>query len=255
MAPSIDLNSDLGEGFGRWSLGDDESLLAVVTSANVACGFHAGDPSIMRRVCERAVANGVAIGAQVSYPDLAGFGRRFMDIDPNELADAVLYQIGALQAFARAAGGEVSYVKPHGALYNAIVHHEAQARAVVEGIVRFAPGTTVLGLPASAFLRVAAAAGLRPCPEAFADRGYRTDGSLVPRSEPGAVIRDPDAVVARAVAMVVSGSVSAADGSSMVEVSPASICVHGDTPGAAELATRVRLGLESAGVTIAAFAE
>src|SRR5687768_9780217 len=136
MAAHIDLNTDLGEGFGRWNLGDDDALLEVVTSANVACGFHAGDPSIMRRVCDAAVARGVAIGAQVSYPDLAGFGRRFLDIDPDELADAVLYQIGALHAFARAAGGEVAYVKPHGALYNAVVNHEEQAAGVVDGVCR-----------------------------------------------------------------------------------------------------------------------
>jgi UPF0271 protein len=253
VATTIDLNSDLGEGFGRWSLGDDDSLLSVVTSANVACGFHAGDPSIMRSVCERAVANGVAIGAQVGYPDLAGFGRRFIDIDPDELADAVLYQIGALQAFARAAGGEVAYVKPHGALYNAIVHHEAQARAVVDGVVRFAQGMPVLGLPTSEFLRIAGAAGLRPFSEAFADRAYRADGSLVPRSEHGAVVRDADMVVERAVAMAVRGTVTAVDGT-VVEVAPVSICVHGDTPGAVELASRVRCGLADAGVTLAAFA-
>jgi UPF0271 protein len=252
VGASIDLNSDLGEGFGIWTLGDDDALLSVITSANVACGFHAGDPSIMRRVCERAVANGVAIGAQVSYPDLAGFGRRFMDIDPTELADAVLYQIGALHVFALAAGGEVSYVKPHGALYNAIVHHEAQARAVVDGVGRFAQRMPVLGLARSAFLRVAGAAGLRPCAEAFADRAYRADGSLVPRSEPGAVIHDAEAVVARVVEMAVAGTVTAVDGS-IVHVAPVSICVHGDTLGAVDLATKVRRALADAGATVAAF--
>jgi UPF0271 protein len=252
MGVSVDLNADLGEGFGRWSLGDDDALLAVVTSANVACGFHAGDPTIMRRVCERAVANGVAIGAQVGYPDLAGFGRRFIDIDADELADAVLYQIGALHAFARAAGGEVSYVKPHGALYNTIVHHEVQAQAVVDGVARFAQRMPVLALPTSAFLRLARASGLRPFPEAFADRAYRADGSLVPRSEAGAVIHDPAAVVARAVEMAVTGRVTADDGT-VVDVSPVSICVHGDTPGAVELATQVRRALTAAGATVAAF--
>ena len=252
MGVSIDLNSDLGEGFGRWSLGDDDALLSVITSANVACGFHAGDPSIMRRVCEQAVEHGVAIGAQVGYPDLAGFGRRFIDIDPGELADAVLYQIGALQAFARAAGGEVSYVKPHGALYNTIVHHEAQAGAVVDGVARFAQRMPVLGLPGSAFLRLAGDAGLRPFAEAFADRAYCSDGSLVPRSEPGAVIHDPDVLVERATQMAVAGTVVAVDGT-VVDAAPVSICVHGDTPGAVELATRVRLALAAAGVTVAAF--
>jgi UPF0271 protein len=253
VGSSIDLNADLGEGYGRWSLGDDDALLAVVTSANVACGFHAGDPSIMRRVCEQAVAHGVAIGAQVGYPDLAGFGRRFIDIDAHELADGVLYQIGALQAFARAAGGEVSYVKPHGALYNAIVHHESQAAAVVAGIARFGQGIPVLGLPGSAFLRLAADAGLRPFAEAFADRAYRSNGSLVPRAEEGAVIHEPDAVVRRATEMALSGTVLAVDGI-VVDAAPVSICVHGDTPGAVELAKRVRSALVAAGATVAAFA-
>jgi UPF0271 protein len=252
VGASIDLNSDLGEGFGRWSLGDDDALLSIVTSANVACGFHAGDPSIMRRVCERAVEGGVAIGAQVSYPDLAGFGRRFMEIDSGELADAVLYQIGALHAFARAAGGEVSYVKPHGALYNAIVHHEEQAAAVVDGVRRFAQRMPVLGLPTSAFLRTAGDAGLRPFAESFADRAYRADGSLVPRSERGAVIDDAEAVVTRAVEMALSGTVTAVDGS-VVDVAPVSICVHGDTPGAVDLAIRVRHALVDAGVSVSAF--
>jgi UPF0271 protein len=252
VAVSIDLNSDLGEGFGRWSLGDDDALLGIVTSANVACGFHAGDPSIMRRVCERAVANGVAIGAQVSYPDLAGFGRRFMDIDPGELADAVLYQIGALAALARAAGGDVAYVKPHGALYNAIVTHEAQARGVVAGVARFAQRMPVLGLPTSVFLRIAGEAGLRPFAEAFADRAYEPDGSLVSRAKPGAVIHEPDAVVARATRMGVDGTVEAVDGS-VVRVDPVSICVHGDTPGAVELATQIRAALVEAGATVAPF--
>src|SRR5436189_5239 len=155
---SIDLNSDLGEGFGVWRLGDDDALLEVVTSANVACGFHAGDASIMRRVCASAAQRGVVIGAQVSYPDLAGFGRRFIDIDPAELADAVLYQLGALDAFARAAGTRVGYVKPHGALYNTAVHHEAQAAAVIDG-VRSYGSLPVLGLPGSRLLAAARAAG------------------------------------------------------------------------------------------------
>lgn len=252
MPVSVDLNSDIGEGYGRWSLGDDDALLEVVTSANVACGFSAGDPSIMRRVCERAAANGVAIGAQVGYPDLSGFGRRFLDIDPDELADAVLYQIGALAAFARAARTDVAYVKPHGALYNAIVRHEAQARGVVAGIARFAQRMPVLGLPTSAFLRIAGDAGMRPFSEAFADRAYSSDGSLVPRSQPGAVIHDAEAVVARAVQMGVDGTVVTIEGDT-IRVDPVSICVHGDTPGAVDLATRVRKALTDAGATVAAF--
>jgi 5-oxoprolinase (ATP-hydrolysing) subunit A len=247
----VDLNSDLGEGFGRWSLGDDEALLGIVTSANVACGFHAGDPSIMRRVCTAAAERGVAVGAQVGYPDLAGFGRRFLDIDPTELTDAVTYQIGALDAFARQAGSRVAYVKPHGALYNAIVHHEAQAAAVVAAVRPW--GVPVLGLPGSAVLRLAQVDGVGVVTEAFADRAYRADGSLVPRSEPGAVVHDPADVCARVIRMATTGEVLAIDGS-VVRVDAASLCVHGDTPGAVDLAAAVRAALESAGVTITAFA-
>ncbi|MFD0270228.1 LamB/YcsF family protein [Streptomyces sp. NPDC127106] len=252
----IDLNADLGEGFGRWRLTDDEALLSVVTSANVACGFHAGDPSIMRRVCELAAQRGVRIGAQVSYRDLAGFGRRSMDVPPDELADEVAYQIGALEVFARAAGSRVSYVKPHGALYNRTVHDAGQAAAVVAG-VRTAAGPDgdlpVLGLPGSLLLSAAEAAGLTPVPEAFADRAYAPAGTLVPRREPGAVLHDPDAVVARAVALAVEGAVTAADGS-RIAVPARSLCLHGDTPGAAGLARRVRQALDAAGVRVEAFA-
>ncbi|MFJ2825906.1 LamB/YcsF family protein [Streptomyces toxytricini] len=253
---AVDLNADLGEGFGRWTLTDDEALLSVVTSANVACGFHAGDPSIMRRVCELAAARGVRIGAQVSYRDLAGFGRRSMDVPPGELADEIAYQMGALEVFARAAGSRVSYVKPHGALYNRTVHDAAQAAAVAAGI-RTAAGPDadlpVLGLPGSLLLAAAADAGLTPVPEAFADRAYTPAGTLVPRGEPGAVLHDPDTVVARAVAMAADGAVPAADGT-RVPVAARSLCVHGDTPGAAALARRVREALTAAGIRVEAFA-
>ncbi|GHE68201.1 UPF0271 protein [Streptomyces vinaceus] len=251
----IDLNADLGEGFGRWTLTDDEALLSVVTSANVACGFHAGDPSIMRRVCALAAERGVRIGAQVSYRDLAGFGRRSMDVPAAELADEVAYQIGALEVFARAAGSRVSYVKPHGALYNRTVHDPDQAGAVVAGVrmAAGAAGLPVLGLPGSLLLSAAEAAGLAAVPEAFADRAYTAAGTLVPRGEPGAVVHDPDAVVARAVAMAAEGAVSAADGS-RVAVAARSLCLHGDTPGAAGLALRVREALAAAGVRVEAFA-
>lgn len=248
----MDLNSDLGEGFGRWQLGDDDALLATVTSANVACGFHAGDPSIMRRVCAAAAARHVAIGAQVGYPDLGGFGRRFIDIDPVELADAITYQIGALDAFARQAGSRVAYVKPHGALYNAVVHHEAQAAAVVRAVGPW--GVPLVGLPGSVVLRLAATAGVPTVAEAFADRAYRADGGLVPRSEPGAVIHDVDAVCARAVRMAAAGEVETVDGT-VIAVPAASICVHGDTPGAVEMARAVRAALEADGVVVAPFAE
>ena len=250
--PSIDLNADLGEGFGVWRLGDDDALLELVTSANVACGFHAGDPSTMRRVCARAAANGVAVGAQVSYRDLAGFGRRFIDVDPAELADDVLYQLAALDGIARSCGSRVSYVKPHGALYNAVVAHEAQAQAVVDAVVAFGGTLPVLGLPGSALLRAAGEAGLRPVAEGFADRGYTPAGTLVARTEPRAVIQDAEQVAARAVAMARDGVVVAVDGST-VPVAIESVCVHGDTPGAVGLARAVRSALVSAGLMPARF--
>jgi len=256
--PVIDLNADVGESFGRWQLGDDPAVLAVVTSANVACGFHAGDPATLRRTCELAAAHGVSIGAQVGYRDLAGFGRRFIDIDPADLRDDVTYQLGALDAFARGAGSAVSYVKPHGALYNAVVHHREQAAAVVEAVLGYRAGTPgspplpVLGLPGSALLAAAAERGLPAVPEAFADRGYTAQGTLVRRDQPGALVTDPAEVAARAVRMATRGEVVAVDGG-VVMVRPASICLHGDTPGAADLAAAVRRALEAAGVLVTAF--
>ncbi|RBY95946.1 LamB/YcsF family protein [Blastococcus sp. TF02-8] len=250
---SIDLNADLGEGFGVWRLGDDEALLQVVTSANVACGFHAGDPLTMRRVTTAAVAAGVAVGAQVSYRDLAGFGRRFIDVAPAELGADVLYQLGALDGMARAAGGRVSYVKPHGALYNAVVHHERQARAVVEAVRAYDPALPVLGLPGSVLLREATDAGLRTVAEGFADRGYTAEGTLVPRSDPGALVHDPAEVARRAVRMAAEGTVVAVDGST-VPMTVGSVCVHGDTPGAVELARSVRGALAGAGIDVRPFA-
>ncbi|MEW1860451.1 5-oxoprolinase subunit PxpA [Streptomyces sp. NPDC088194] len=249
---AIDLNADLGEGFGRWRLTDDEALLAVVTSANVACGFHAGDPATMRRVCDLAAERGVRIGAQVSYRDLAGFGRRTMDVPADELAAEVAYQIGALEVFARAAGAVVAYVKPHGALYNRAVHDAEQAEAVVAG-VRLAGALPVLGLPGSRLLAAAERAGLAAVPEAFADRAYTAAGTLVSRREPGAVVEDADAVVARSVGLARDGRVAALTGEA-VAVAARSLCVHGDTPGAARLAVRVRGALEDAGLRVEAFA-
>ena len=250
---TIDLNADLGEGFGRWTLTDDAALLAVVTSANVACGFHAGDPSTIRTVCDLAVAAGVSIGAQVSYRDLAGFGRRSMDVPPDELADEVTYQIGALSVFATAAGDRVRYVKPHGALYHRVVHDEAQAEAVVAGIRRAGGDLAVLGLPGSELLRVAAAAGLPVVGEAFADRAYAPDGGLVSRSEEGAVLTDRSAVVAQAVRLATAGEVVTVGGE-VLPVRARSLCLHGDTPGAAGLAVAVRDALVAGGVTVAPFA-
>ena len=249
---SIDLNADLGEGFGVWRLGDDDALLDLVTSANVACGFHAGDPSTMRRVCSRAAAAGVAVGAQVSYRDLAGFGRRFIDVDPAELADDVLYQLAALDGIARTAGTRISYVKPHGALYNAAVTHAGQAAAVVDAVLAFDRRLPVLGLPGSALLRTAEAAGMRPVAEGFADRGYTHDGRLVPRRQPGALVHQPAVVAERAVRMATEGVVVAVDGTTLL-MPVESVCVHGDTPGAVELARAVRTALAGAGVAVRPF--
>ncbi|EHY90674.1 LamB/YcsF family protein [Saccharomonospora azurea] len=252
MDAVIDLNSDLGEGFGAWPLGDDDALLDVVTSANIACGFHAGDPSVLRRVTERAAERGVSIGAQVGYRDLAGFGRRFIDMDPDDLANDVIYQIGALDGFARIAGSAVRYVKPHGALYNAVVAHAEQAAAVVEAIRRYDPALPVLGLPGSQLVKQAEEAGLSVVLESFADRAYTPQGTLVSRREASAVVLDPDVVVERSVRMAVEGAVQAVDGS-VLKLSPQSLCVHGDTPGAVEIARRVRKALADAGVAVKPF--
>ncbi|WP_431998173.1 LamB/YcsF family protein [Streptomyces fungicidicus] len=250
---SIDLNADLGEGFGRWLLTDDERLLSVVTSANVACGFHAGDAATMRRVCELAAGRGVRIGAQVSYRDLAGFGRRAMDVPPAELAAEVAYQIGALEVFARAAGSRVAYVKPHGALYNRVVRDEEQAGAVVDGVLLADPTLPVLGLPGSGLLELAGKAGLPVVTEAFSDRAYTDEGTLVPRGQEGAVVTDQEAVVARSVELARDGEVAARSGR-RIGVRARSLCLHGDTPGAVDLARRVRAALESSGVRVEAFA-
>ncbi|MER6915938.1 5-oxoprolinase subunit PxpA [Streptomyces sp. NPDC000594] len=249
---SIDLNADLGEGFGHWRLTDDEQLLSVVTSANVACGFHAGDAVTMRRVCRLAAERSVRIGAQVSYRDLAGFGRRSMEVPPDELAAEIAYQIGALEVFARAAGSRVSYVKPHGALYNRVVHDEEQAAAVVEGILLSGERLPVLGLPGSRLHTLAEKAGLPVVTEAFADRAYTPEGRLVPRREEGAVISDATTVVERSVSMARFGVVTAVSGEP-VPVRARSLCLHGDTPGAVSLARRVRRELESAGVRVESF--
>ncbi|QJY45807.1 LamB/YcsF family protein [Pseudonocardia broussonetiae] len=249
---NVDLNSDLGESFGRWTLGDDDAMLELVTSANVACGFHAGDPSTLRRTCARAAAGGVVVGAQVGYRDLAGFGRRFVDMDPGELADDVLYQLGALEAMCRVAGTTVRYVKPHGALYNATVHHAVQARAVLDAVRDYDPALPVMGLPGSELLAAAEAAGLRAVPEFFVDRGYTPAGALVPRSEPGALLHDPDEVAARVLRLLTDGTVEAVDGT-VVAVRAESACVHGDSPGAVEMARAVRAALAGAGVEVRAF--
>ncbi|OBA61921.1 hypothetical protein A5647_09345 [Mycobacterium sp. 1100029.7] len=250
--PGIDLNADLGEGFGVWRLGDDDAMLRIVTSANVACGFHAGDPAGLLAVCRDAAARGVRIGAQVSYRDLAGFGRRYIDVTAADLTADVVYQIGALQAIAHAAGTAVCYVKPHGALYNTIVTDRVQAGAVAEAVRAVDDTLPVLGMSGSAFFDEAQRLGLPTVAEAFADRAYRPDGRLVSRREPGAVLDDPTAIAERVVGMVSSNQVTAVDGSA-VDIRVESVCVHGDSPGAVQIATAVRQRLEAAGIDIKAF--
>ncbi|WP_115788422.1 LamB/YcsF family protein [Arthrobacter silvisoli] len=250
---SIDLNSDVGESFGRWTLGDDSAMFDSVSSANVACGFHAGDPSVIRATSAKAVQAGVVIGAHVGYRDLAGFGRRFLDVDPAELADDVVYQIGALQALAATAGARVKYVKPHGGLYNAIVKHTAQAQAVVDAVKAVDPSLPILGLPGSEVLRLAEKAGLRAVTEAFADRAYNPDGTLVQRTLPGAVLHDPAEVAEHVLRMATEQRIMAIDGT-ILNVRAESICVHGDSPGAVAMATAVKSALSDAGVSIASFA-
>ena len=249
---SVDLNADLAEGFGVWELGDDTAMLDIVTSANLACGFHAGNPVGLARTCRAAAGRGVRIGAQVGYFDLAGFGRRRIDVAPMELTADVVYQIGALQALARTAGSELGYVKPHGALYNTIVTDRDQARAVAEAVHAVDPGLPVLGLARSVFFTEAERLGLRTVAEAFADRSYRPDGSLVPRGAPDAVLRDPDLIAERTLAMVHEGEVTAVDGT-VIRIEVESVCVHGDSPGAVGIAGAVRERLLSGGVDLEAF--
>jgi 5-oxoprolinase (ATP-hydrolysing) subunit A len=248
----IDLNADLGEGFGVWRLGDDDAMLEIVTSANVACGFHAGDPAGLLRVCRTAAERGVRIGAQVSYRDLAGFGRRFIDVGTEDLVADIVYQIGALQGIAAAAGSTVSYVKPHGALYNTIVTNREQAAAVARAVHLVDATLPVLGMAGSAFFDEAAHLGLRTVAEAFADRAYRPDGQLVSRREPGAVLHDPAEIAQRVVTMVTSGRATAIDGT-QIAVGAESVCVHGDSPGAVQIATAVLDQLKAAGTDIRAF--
>ena len=249
---SVDLNADLAEGFGVWELGDDTAMLDIVTSANLACGFHAGNPVGLARTCRAAAGRGVRIGAQVGYFDLAGFGRRRIDVAPAELTADVVYQIGALQALARTAGSELGYVKPHGALYNTIVTDRDQARAVAEAVHAVDPGLPVLGLAGSVFFAEAERLGLRTVAEAFADRSYQPDGSLVPRGAPDAVLRDPGLIAERALAMVHNGEVTAVDGT-VIRIEVESVCVHGDSPGAVGIAGAVRERLLAGGVDLEAF--
>lgn len=249
----MDLNSDSGESFSNWKMGDDATMMGIVSSANIACGFHAGDPRVMRETLTAAAAEGVAVGAHVSYRDLANFGRVFVDVPPAELTDAVIYQIGALRAMAQVAGTDVRYVKPHGALYNTIVHHEEHARAVVKALTEYDSSLALLCLPGSAVERLGAEAGLRTVREAFADRAYTAEGTLVSRRQPGSVLHDSAEVAQRMVQLATEGTITTIDGET-IEMHADSICVHGDTAGAVEIARTVREALLEAGVEIAPFA-
>ena len=248
----IDLNSDLGESFGPWPMGQDATLMESITSANIACGFHAGDPGGMRQTIALAKLKGVAVGAHPGFPDLVGFGRREMKATPAEVEDFVLYQVAALAGMARAHGVELQHVKAHGALYNMACKDRALADAIARAVAAFDRALILFGLPDSELLRAGEAAGLRVAAEVFADRAYERDGSLVSRHKPGSVIHDEKTVVDRAVRMVKEKQVVAVDGS-VIALKADTICLHGDTPGAAGLARVIRRGLESAGVRIAAF--
>jgi len=246
----IDLNADMGESFGAYTIGADEQVMPSITSANVACGFHGGDPAVMRRTVRLAREAGVSVGAHPGFQDLAGFGRREMRVSPHDAEDMVLYQIGALAAIARSEGVSLRHVKPHGALYNIAVRDAALAEAIARAVRAFDPALILFALPGSELMCAGDACGLAVAAEGFADRSYEPDGSLTPRSRKGAVIHDTSAVVARAVRMATEGKVTAADGSEIL-LRVQTICTHGDTPGAQELTRALRAGLERAGVLIA----
>lgn len=250
---AIDLNSDLGESYGAWRMGDDAAMLAVVSSANIACGFHAGDPAGIYRTVRAAAANGVAIGAHVSYPDRVGFGRRDLDATPEELIADVIYQIGAIKGVAAAAGTTVRYVKPHGALYNRIAYDAKQGQAVIDGIKAVDSSLILMGLANAPILDLARRSGLAVVAEAFADRAYTPKGELVSRREAGAVLHDEKAIADRMVQLAREGTLEAIDGST-IRVEAQSICVHGDSPGAVAIAQEIRRRFEAEGITICSFA-
>ena len=249
---TIDLNSDLGESYGAWRMGDDVAMIEIVSSANIACGFHAGDPAGILRTLDAAARRGVAIGAHVSYPDLAGFGRRDMDIAPADLVADVVYQIGALKGLATTVGATVSYVKPHGALYNRIAVDPVQGAAVIEAIKAIDPSLAMMGLANAPIIAQARAAGLHTVAEAYADRAYTPAGRLVSRREPGAVLHDASLIAERMVHLALHGTIEAIDGS-VIAIDAQSLCVHGDSADAVAIAREVRRRLEAAGVGIAAF--
>jgi UPF0271 protein len=245
----VDLNSDLGESFGPWPMGQDEALMLSITSANIACGFHAGDPGVMRETIALAKQHGVAVGAHPGFRDLVGFGRRELQASPREVEDDVLYQLAALAGMAATQRVRLQHVKAHGALYNQACRDAALAQAIARAVAAFDSSLILLGLPQSALLRAGREAGLRVAAEVFADRAYDADGSLTSRKKPGAVLHDPEQVVDRAICMVRDRQVIATDGSRVPLVAD-TICLHGDTPGSAELARRVKRGLLDAGITV-----
>ncbi len=249
----IDLNSDLGESYGQWKMGDDAAMLAIVSSVNVACGFHAGDPAGILKTLQAAKTNHVTVGAHVAYPDIVGFGRRNMDVASDELTADVIYQIGALKGLAAAVGVPVSYVKPHGALYNTIAYDERQGLAVIEGILAIDKNLVLVGLAGSNILKLAQQKGLRTIAEAFADRAYTSQGTLVSRREKGSVLHDGKLIAERMLQLVTHGVIPAIDGT-LTHIEADSICVHGDSPGAVEMARVLRATLEQAGITIKSFA-
>jgi UPF0271 protein len=249
----IDLNSDVGESFGAWTMGDDAEVMRGITSANVACGYHAGDPTGMRRTVRLARDAGVSVGAHPGFPDLLGFGRRELRASPQDVEDMVLYQIGALAALAEAEGVALAHVKAHGALYNMAVRDRALSDAIARAVRAIDPSLVLFGLPGSELLQAGRDAGLTVAAEGFADRAYEPDGSLMPRSRPGSVLHDPNAVVARAVRLVRDGRVTCSDGTE-IAMRVDTLCTHGDTPGAAELTRRLREGLQQAGIAVSAAA-
>jgi UPF0271 protein len=251
MRAGIDLNCDLGESFGAWRMGDDEAVLAYVTSANVACGFHAGDPRTMARTVQLAHARGVAIGAHPSLPDLQGFGRREMTVSPQEAYAMVLYQVGALAGLCRGVGATLHHVKPHGALYNMAARDAGLADAIARAVRDFDPALVLYGLAGSRSIEAARALGLRVAREAFADRTYQADGSLTPRARTDAMIRDPRRAIGQVECMVKRGEVLATDGSS-VRIDVDTLCIHGDEPGAAQFAAALRAAMQDWGVDAAA---
>ena len=245
----IDLNADVGESFGAYAIGHDPGLMKSITSANIAAGFHAGDPSVLRATIRRAKASGVAVGAHPSFQDLAGFGRREMKMSPHEVEDLVLYQIAVVAGVAHVEGLELQHVKPHGALYNMAARDAGLAAAIAKAVAAFSRSLILLGLPGSELLKAGKAVGVRVAAEVFADRAYEPDGSLVTRSRLGSIIHDVDAVVARAVGMAKDGTVVAIDGST-IRLQADTICVHSDTPGADDLAARLRAALQAAGILV-----